>query len=76
MNPELLTLAYDEATQEMWKHTRIRDRAQAIIAHELAEHQYEGDHELALIAGPETELPISQAAKELLSQMEKGWRLR
>ncbi len=31
----------------------IRDRAQAIIAHELAEHGYGGDHELALIAGPE-----------------------
>jgi hypothetical protein len=76
MNPELLSLAYDEATQEMWKHIRIKDRAQAIIAHELVEHQYEGDHELALIAGPETALPISQAARELLRQMENGWRPR
>jgi hypothetical protein len=56
----------------MWRRTRINDRAQAIIAHELAEHEY-GDHELALIAGPETELPISRAARELLRQMEKGW---
>jgi PAS domain-containing protein len=67
---------YDEETQKMWQRTRFKDRAQAIIAHELAEHQYDGDHELALIAGPETELPISHAARELLRQMEKGWRGR
>jgi hypothetical protein len=54
--------------------TRIADRAQSIIAHELAEHEYSGDHELALIAGPETKLPISHAARELLRQMERGWR--
>ena len=48
-------------------------QALAIIAHELAEHQYNGDHELALIAGPETELPISHEARELLRQMERGW---
>jgi hypothetical protein len=72
MNPELLA-NYDEETQKMWQRTRIADRAQAIIAHELAEHEY-GDHELALIAGPETKLPISHAARELLRQMERGWR--
>jgi hypothetical protein len=76
MNPELLTAAYDEPTQKLWRGTRIRDRAQAIIAHELAEHRYDGDHELALIAGPETDLPISHAARELLRQMERGWRGR
>jgi hypothetical protein len=73
MNPELLA-NYDEETQKMWRHTRIRDRAQAIIAHELAEHEYGGHHEMALIAGPETRLSISHAASELLKQMEKGWR--
>lgn len=72
MNPDLLA-NYDEATQEMWRRMRIRDRAQAIIAHELAEAEYK-DHELALIAGPETELPISNRARELLRQMERGWR--
>jgi hypothetical protein len=74
MNPDLLAVACDEETHEMWRRTRIRDRVQAIIAHELAEHEYGGDHELALIAGPETKLPISHAAKELLKQMERGWR--
>ena len=75
MNPDLLAVCYDEATQKMWRRTRIGDRAQAIIAHELAEHEY-GDHELALIAGPETTLPISREARELLSQMERGWMSR
>ena len=74
MNPDLLADGYDEAAQKAWRHTRIGDRAQAIIAHELAEHEYGGDHELALIAGPETDLPISHTARELLRQMERGWR--
>jgi hypothetical protein len=74
MNPDLLAND-DEATRELWRRTRIKDRAQAIIAHELAEHEYK-DHELALIAGPETDLPISHAARDLLRQMERGWKGR
>ncbi len=73
MNPTLLDANYDVAAREAWRQTRIRDRAQAIIAHELAEAEYDGDHELALIAGPGTELPISRAARELLRRMEAGW---
>lgn len=75
MNPDLLAGNYDEAAQEAWRRTRILDRAQAIIAHELAEAEH-GDHELALIAGPETTLPISHAARELLRKMEAGWKSR
>jgi hypothetical protein len=73
MNPDLLAIAYDGNAQAAWRRTRIVARAQAIIAHELAEHVYGGDHELALIAGPETRLPISHSARELLKQMERGW---
>jgi hypothetical protein len=76
MNPDLLFRNYDEAAREIWRKTRIGDRAHAIITHELAEHEYHGDHELALIAGPETKLPISHAARELLRRMEQGWRGR
>ncbi len=72
MNPELLA-AYDEETQMTWKRTRLRDRAQAIIAHELTEFEV-GDHEGALKAAPSTALPISHAARELLKQMERGWK--
>ena len=74
MNPDLMA-NYDEETRRVWRRTRIGDRAQAIIAHELAEHEYR-DHELALIAGTETKLPISQAAMDLLREMERGWRGR
>jgi hypothetical protein len=73
MNPDLLKDGYDQEAQRAWRTTRIRERAQAIIAHEMAEHAYGGDHELALIAGPETKLPISYEARELLKKMEAGW---
>lgn len=73
MNLDLLAGTYDEKTQKLWQRTRIGDRAQAIIVHELAEHESGGDHELVLIAAPETRLPISHAARELLRQMEQGW---
>jgi hypothetical protein len=76
MNPHLLDSGYDEDTQKLWRKTKLRPRAEAIIAHELAEFDHEGDHELALIAAPETGLPISRAAREMLKQMEKGWRGR
>jgi len=76
MNPELLKDGYDEEAQRAWQKTRIGDRAQAIIAHALAEHEYGGDHELALIAGPEMKLPMSHSARELLKRMESGWRGR
>ena len=69
-------MRYDPETKKAWGRTRLGDRAQAIIAHELAEHEYGRDHELALIAGPETALPISHEARELLKQMERGWRGR
>jgi hypothetical protein len=66
----------DQSAQRTWKRTRLKDRVQAIIVHELAEHEYGDDHELALIAGPVTELPISHAARELLKRMEAGWKTR
>jgi hypothetical protein len=76
VNLDLLVNGYDEAAQKAWQRTRIGDRAQAVIARELAEHEHGGDHELALIAGPETELQISLAARKLLRQMERGWKGR
>lgn len=76
MNPQLLSPNYDEATQRLWMCTRIQSRTEAIITHELAEYECGGDHELALIAGAETKRPISQAARELLRAMQKGWRGR
>jgi hypothetical protein len=72
MNPALLNAAFDENRQKLWRQTKLRPRIEAIVAHELAEHEY-GDHEPALIAGAETKLPVSHAATALLRQMERGW---
>jgi hypothetical protein len=72
MNPQLLDAGFDEETRSVWRRTRLRPRVEAIIAHEKAEHEY-GDHELALIAGAETDLPVSHAARQLLRSMERGW---
>lgn len=76
MNPDLLAANYDAPAQPCWRRTRIEDQAQAIIAHELEEYAHDGDHELALIAGPETARPISRAARDLLRAMESGWKGR
>ena len=74
MNPDLLKDGYDQEAQRAWRRARIGNLAQAIIAHEIAEHEYDGDHELALIAGSETKLAISSEESELLKKMEAGWR--
>ena len=59
----------------LWRKSRLRDRMQAIIAHEMAEHEHD-DHELALIAAPDTTLAIGRGARELLRRMENGWKWR
>ncbi|WP_435019112.1 hypothetical protein TA3x_001110 [Tundrisphaera sp. TA3] len=75
MNPELMADGYDEATQQLWKRTRLPDRIKATIAHELAEHET-GSHEGALESAPDTELPVGPHAKRLLESMRDGWRGR
>jgi hypothetical protein len=76
MNPSAMDEPYGEECGKLWRKTRLKDRIQAIVVHERAEHQYNGDHELALIAAPETTLPISHAARELLRAQEAGWKSR
>jgi hypothetical protein len=49
-----------------WTHARLRDRIDAAIAHEDAEWRH-GSHEAAVEYAPKTELPISQAARTLLT---------
>jgi hypothetical protein len=76
MNPAAMDEPYGEACGDLWRKTRLKDRIQAIVACEKAEYEYDGDHELALIAAPETTLPISHAARELLRAQEAGWKTR
>ncbi len=73
MNPNARDGPYGDECAKLWRESKLPDRIQAVIAHEKAEHEYR-DHELALIAAPATELPISQRATEILRAMEAGWR--
>jgi len=75
LNPELLTEDYSGKTAELWRRSRLRGRIDAIIAHEMSEADY-GPHETALKMAPHTELPISDHARRILIEMERGWRGR
>jgi hypothetical protein len=74
MNLEGMDKPYGEECGKVWRQSRLPDRIQAIIAHEKAEYENHSDHELALIAAPETKLPISHGAREILRAMESGWK--
>ena len=74
MNLELLTANYGEEAGRLWASSRLRDRMQAIGVHEKAEGEC-GTHEEALARAPQTELPVSHRAREILRAMERGWKL-
>ena len=50
---------------EVWAKSRLRDRIDAIIAHEDAE-SLTGDHDLAEAMAPDTTLPITEGARQIL----------
>jgi hypothetical protein len=74
MNLSAMDRPYGEECGKLWRKSKLRARMQAIIAHEKSEYEHNGDHELALIAAPETDLPISKRAKEILRAKESGWK--
>ena len=49
----------------VWAKSRLRDRIDAIIAHEDAE-SLTGDHDLAEAMAPNTTLPITDGARQIL----------
>ena len=49
----------------VWAKSRLRDRIDAVIAHEDAE-SLTGDHELAEAMAPKTTLPITDGARHIL----------
>ena len=71
MNPELMDEPHGRECGDLWRKSGLRARMEAIIAHERAEHEY-GDHELALIAAPETTPPIGDRASEILKARGEG----
>jgi hypothetical protein len=75
-NPELLTREYGKEAGKLWAQSRLRHRWEALEAHEDMEWRMGMDHDAAVEHAPETELPISNEAREILRAMKKGWRGR
>ena len=65
LNPELLK---GQKGGRIWAKARLRDRIDAIIAHEWAEDQT-FDHDEALKAAARTDLPVSDGARKILRAM-------
>jgi hypothetical protein len=65
LNPDLLK---GKKGGRIWPKATVRDRIDAIIAHEWAEDQTL-DHGEALKAAANTELPVSEGAKRILKAM-------
>lgn len=65
LNPDLLK---GKKGGRIWPKARLRDRIDAIIAHEWAEGQH-GTHEAALKAAARTELPVTNGARQILRAM-------
>ncbi len=65
-NPEVLVTL---PGSEEWAKARVRDRMDAIIAHEFEEALRDGSHVEALRHAPTTELPISHKARQILRAM-------
>ena len=61
LNPDLLK---GKKGSRIWPKARVRDRIDAIIAHECEELRH-GSHADALKAAPTTRLPISDEARRL-----------
>lgn len=75
LNPDQITAEYGKKAGKLWAISRLRDRLDALIAHEDTEWRT-GDHDEAVKTAPETELPITESAREILREMRKGWRGR
>jgi hypothetical protein len=59
----------------VWAKSRLRDRIDAVIAHEEAE-SLTGDHNLAEAMAPDTTLPITDGARHILRAIWKTPRER
>ena len=76
LNLDLLRKDYGRKAAALFEKSRLRDRLDAIIAHEYEEHLHGMSHEAALEAAPRTKLPITERAREICRAMEQGWNGR
>jgi len=73
-DPEHITKQYGKKAGKVWAKSRLRDRWDALVAHEDAEWRMGGDHDAAVKTAPETDLPISDKARQILVEMRNGWK--
>ena len=73
LNPGLLTERYGPDVGMTWAKARLRDRIDAVIAHEVAEGQA-GTHEGAEALAAVTELRISDGARKILRSITRRTR--
>jgi hypothetical protein len=71
---DLLSKDYGKEAARLFGKSGLRDRLDAIIAHEFEEHRPGRSHVEALAQAPKTELPISERARELCEAMRSGWK--
>jgi len=73
LNPELLDERYGAKAGTAWAKSRLRDRIDAVIAHEVAESQA-GTHEGAEALAALTDLPVSDGTRRILRVMTRRER--
>ena len=65
LNTDLMAEIYGPLVTSTWEKAGLRDRIDAVIAHEHAEVQT-GSHDVAEALAPDTQLPISEGARRIL----------
>lgn len=73
MNLSGMDAPYGEKAGKVWACSGLKDRMQAIVAHEQTEIDM-GSHDTAVQAAPETAMPISHRAREVLRALRAGWK--
>jgi hypothetical protein len=73
LNPDLLVRHPSPAVSSIWQRARLRDRCDAVIAHEY--HEAQGlSHVEAERRAAETDLPLTEGARRILRAMIEGKR--
>ncbi len=75
LNPEPNAEDIGPEASRLWAKSRLRDRIDAVIAHEHLEAQGVSHHEVVQRA-PDTELPITENARRILRSMAEGVKRR
>jgi hypothetical protein len=70
LNPELLTKRYGPEAGKLWAKSRLRDRVDAVIIHELAEAEA-GTHEAAEALAATMKRLVSESTRRILRAMER-----